>query len=72
MSSKNDAPGMRGERSRTDEGALRRKRGDTKIATIEEQYGRDFGVRGDMRLDTYLDRNGFDSLSELLKSKKGR
>jgi len=72
MHAKHDAPGMKGERARTEHGELRRKRGDTRMETIEHQYGRDFGVRGDMHLQTYLDQNGFDSLSELLKSKHGR
>ena len=40
-----DAPGMKGYRSRNDDGELRRKRGDTHLGTIEDQYGRDFGVR---------------------------
>jgi hypothetical protein len=63
----NDAPGMRGDRSRNLTGELRQKRGDTHVGTIEEQYGRDFNVRSDMRLDTLLRREGADSLSDLLK-----
>ena len=62
----NDAPGMRGNRSRTHDGTLREKRGDTHVGTIEEQYSRDFGVRSDMHLDTLLEREGVDSLNELL------
>ena len=53
-----DAPGMRGYRSRNDDGELRRKRSDTHVGTIEEQYGEDFGVRGDMHLNTLLERGG--------------
>jgi hypothetical protein len=34
-----DAPGMRGYRSRNEDGELRQKRGDTHIGTIEKQYG---------------------------------
>ena len=49
---KNDAPGMRGQRARTDDGTLREKRGDTHIGTIEKEYGLDLGVRSDMRWDT--------------------
>jgi hypothetical protein len=64
--STNDAPGMRGNRSRTQDGTLREKRGDTYVGTIEEQYGRDFGVRSDMHLDTLLEREGADSLNDLL------
>lgn len=62
----NDAPGMRGDRSRDESGELRRKRGDTHVDTIEDQYGRDFGVRGDMHLSTLLEREGVESLNDLL------
>lgn len=68
MSSKNDAPGMRGERSRNQNGQLREKRGDTNVGTIEKQYGKDFGVRSDMHLDTLLKKEGVDSLSKLIKN----
>ena len=63
---KNDAPGMRGCRSRNDDGHLRAKRGDTHVGTIEKQYGVDLDVRADMRLDTYLNRKGVDSLNDLI------
>lgn len=53
-----DAPGMRGRRARNDSGKLRDKRDDTQVATIEKQYNRDFGVRGDMHLDTLLKKTG--------------
>jgi hypothetical protein len=62
----NDAPGMRGDRSRTKSGPLRKKRGDTKVETIEKEYDRDFDVRGDMHLDTLLKREGADSLNDLI------
>ncbi len=62
----NDAPGMRGERARTDDGTLRRKRSDTRVGTIEQQYGVDFGVRSDMELGTLLRQTGAESLSDLL------
>jgi len=65
-----DAPGMKGYRSRNEDGELRRKRGDTHVGTVEEQYSRDFGVRSDMHLDTLLDRTGASSLSDLLKKSK--
>lgn len=64
---KHDDPGMRGPRARNAAGPLREKRGDTKVSTIEKQYGVDFGVRGDMHLDTLLDQKGAKSLSELIK-----
>lgn len=50
---------------------FRRKRGDTKVGTIEATYGVDFGVRSDMRLDTLLARSGAGSLSELLRASRG-
>ena len=62
-----DAPGMRGDRSRTATGRLREKRGDTLVGTIEKEYDLDFGVRSDMHLETLLKRAGVDSLSQLLE-----
>ncbi|MGE3595791.1 MAG: hypothetical protein AB7N70_09585 [Dehalococcoidia bacterium] len=67
-----DAPGMRGYRPRNKDGELRDKRDDTKVATIEKKYDRDFGVRGDMHLGTLLERTGHKSLHHLLKSGVGR
>ncbi len=64
-----DAPGMRGERSRNSDGELRRKRGDTHVSTIEDQYKRDFGVRSDMELETLLRERGASSLNDLLHDK---
>jgi hypothetical protein len=67
MTSKdNDAPGMKGDRSRTKRGSLRRKRDDTLVGTIEKEYDRDFGVRSDMELGTLLRREGKASLNDLL------
>jgi hypothetical protein len=63
---KNDAPRMRGCRARNEDGHLRAKRGDTRVGTIEKQYGVDLGVRADMRLDTYLNRNHVNSLNDLI------
>jgi hypothetical protein len=64
-----DAPGMRGIRSRNQDGQLREKRGDTHVSSIEEKYDRDFGVRGDMHLETLLEREGVDSLNDLINGK---
>ncbi len=73
MGIKNDAPGMRGERSRNSVGGqLRDKRDDTHVATIEKKYDRDFGVRGDMQLGTLLKRTGHASLNDLIHSPEGR
>lgn len=46
---------------------IRRKRSDTMMKTIEHKYGKDFGVRSDMKLDNYLKKVGYPSLSKLLK-----
>jgi len=54
-------------RQQTERGQIRRKRGDTRIGTIEKEYGVDFGVRGDTKLATYLEESGFPSLSKALK-----
>jgi len=62
----NDAPGMRGNRSRTKRGPLREKRGDTHMGTIEREYGLDLGVRSDMRWDTYKKKTGVKSLNDLI------
>lgn len=66
---RHDDPEMQGQRARTGQGTLREKRGDTHVGTIEEQYHRDFGVRSDMHLDTLLQREGAESLTELLRRK---
>ena len=39
-----DAPGMKGYRSRNQDGLLRDTRNDKHVGTVEKQYGRDFGV----------------------------
>jgi len=60
---------MRGDRSRDKNGRLRDKRDDTHIGTIEKQYGIDLGVRSDMQLGTYLEREGIKSLNDLITGK---
>ena len=49
-----DAAGMRGYRSRNQDGELRDKRDDTHMGSIEKKYGRDFSVRDDRHLGTFL------------------
>ncbi len=63
---RNDVPGMRGCRSRDRDGQLRDKRDDTHMGTIEKQYHRDFGVRSDMQLGTFLKQKGINSLNDLI------
>jgi hypothetical protein len=59
-------------RQRDANGEIRRKRGDTLVGTLREEYGDNFakGTRSDARLDTLLDKTGAKSLSELLKRDK--
>ncbi len=59
------------DRCRDLDGEIRRKRGDTLVGTLRQNYGPDFapGVRSDMRLDTLLDRTGAESLTELLRGR---
>ena len=61
-----DAPGMRGYRSRNQNGELRDKRDDTHIGTIEKQYHIDLRTRSDEHLGTYLKQNGIESLNDLI------
>lgn len=67
-----DAPGMRGIRSRNQDGRLRDKRDDTHMGTIEKEYGRDFGVRSDKQLGTFLEEKGIASLNDLIQSDLGK
>ncbi len=63
----NDDPFMRGCRARNEgSGQLRLKRGDTRAATIEHEYGVDLGVRGDMRLDTLREITGEVSIQGVI------
>lgn len=66
---KGDAPGMRGYRPRDLDGELERKRIDTHVGTIENQYGINLGVRSDMHLGTLLEEKGVDSLNDLITGK---
>lgn len=61
-----DAPGMKGDRSRNQDGQLRDKRNDTHIGTIEKKYGIDLNVRSDMHLGTYLEQHNIKSLDDLV------
>lgn len=66
MVKKSDAPGMKGYRIRNDNGKLRDKRDDTHMGTIEEQYGKNFGVRKDMHLGNFLKLRKIKSLNDLM------
>jgi len=45
-----------------------RKRGDTRVGTIEHQYGINLNARADMLLGNLLQERGFDSLTQLLQA----
>lgn len=61
-----DAPGMRGYRSRNQNGLLRDKRDDTHIGTIEKKYGVNLKARSNMHLGTYLETHNIKSLNDLI------
>ncbi len=50
----------------TSSGRIRRKREDALIKNIEKKYDVDFGVKGNMKLGTYLKKKGLPSLSKAL------
>lgn len=56
-------------RCRDADGEIRHKRSDTLVGTLRQTYGPDFanGYRSDAKLGTVLDREGADTLSDLLK-----
>lgn len=58
---------MKTSRSKNKKGQFTAKRYDTKVETIEKQYGVDLGVRGDMKLGNYLKEKGYKSLSKMLE-----
>lgn len=64
-------PGLDG-RSRDEDGQTRAKNGNTRIDTLRETYGEDFGdgLRGDAHLSTLLDRTDSNSLSDYLRNRK--
>lgn len=61
-------PGL-DDRHRDANGEIRRKNGNTRIDSLRETYGDNFAkdFRGDMKLETLLERTGADSLSDYLK-----
>ena len=40
------------------------------MGTIERQYDRDFGVRDDMQLGNLIEREGVNSLNDLIHSNR--
>jgi hypothetical protein len=61
-------PGLDG-RHRDSDGEIRRMNGNTRIDSLRNTYGDTFAkdFRGDMKLETLLDRTGKGSLSDYLK-----
>jgi len=59
------------DRCRDENGSIRRKRSDTLIGTLRQEYGEDFaaGIRSDATLGTLLERAGAESLTEYLRRK---
>ncbi len=70
MNRKTHPTGLDG-RTRDRDGEIRHKNGNTRVDTLRNIYGGNFaaGVRGDMHLDTLLDKTGAKSLRDLVKSK---
>lgn len=64
-------PGLDG-RHRDMDGEIRRKRSDTLVRTLRDEYGSGVakGYRSDTRLGTVLKKEGLDSLDDLLKRKR--
>jgi hypothetical protein len=60
------------QRCRDENGTIRRKRSDTLVGTLREEYGDDFaaGVRSDATLGTLLERTGAESLTDYLKGNR--
>ena len=64
-------PGLDG-RHRDVDGEIHAKNGNTRVNTLRQIYGDGFaaGYRGDMKLETLLDRTGAASLTQLIKRHK--
>ena len=56
-------------RQRDANGEIRHKNGNTRLDTLRETYGDNFAkdFRGDMKLETLLERTSSNSLSDYLK-----
>ena len=59
-------------RMRDEDGEIRKKRSDTLVRTLRDEYGPNFagGYRADTKLGTVLKREGLDTLDDLLKHRK--
>ena len=59
-------------RHRDKNGSIDKTHGNTRVATLREKYGEDFGkeVRGDAKLKTLLERTGDETLNDYLRRKR--
>lgn len=59
------------DRMRDRDGQIRKKRRDTLVRTLRNEYGREFakGYRSDAQLGTILKREGVETLDQFLKKK---
>jgi hypothetical protein len=59
-------------RMRDQDGEIRKKRSDTLVKTLREEYGPNFapGYRANTKLGAVLQREGVESLDQLLKKKR--
>jgi hypothetical protein len=64
-------PGLDG-RHRDRDGEIHRKRSDTLVGTLRDEYGDNFakGYRADAKLGTVLKNEGANSLDDLLKKRR--
>ena len=71
MATKHFPKGLDG-RQRDKDGEIRKKRGDTLVATLRKEYGQNFaeGYRADTKLITVLKREGVETLDQLRKKKR--
>ncbi|MBL0121644.1 MAG: hypothetical protein IPP88_02585 [Betaproteobacteria bacterium] len=70
MATKHFPKGLDG-RQRDQSGEIRKKRSDTLVATIRKEDGDGIapGYRADAKLGTVLEREGLESLHQLIKKK---
>jgi hypothetical protein len=73
MAEKHFPKGLDG-RMRDKNGEIHKKRGDTQISTLREEYGQNFasGYLPEATLGTVLEAEGLESLDQLLKKKGSR
>lgn len=59
-------------RMRDSDGEIRKKRSDTLVGTLRDEYGEDFalGYRSDAKLGTVLKRESLETLDQLLKKRR--